>query len=265
MIRGLYTSESGMIAEMHRMNVISNNLANVNSTGYKKDKVNLKAFPEMLLREISGSGLMQVKGKVYDKAPYLGKMGTGVEVYRTYTDFTQGSIKETHNRLDFCIDGKGFFVLKNSQDQSVSYTRSAEFTLDSQGYLVNSDGLKVQGSQGDIFLGDIDIIVSKQGNIENVHTNQLIDSFQLINFDNPEYLIKSGSGLYQESEYSGQANLLNGRHINVLQGFLETSNVNPIQELVQMIEVQRTYEANQKVISTHDQLLGKAVNDIARI
>jgi len=284
MVRGLYTGTSGMLSQWNNMNVVSNNLANINTTAYKRSDAVFKAFPEMLLRRLDDNGVVKMPNGSYDTAPFVGKIGTGVELNEVHTRFEQGSMRHTGNDFDLALSGKGFFVIKT--DHGERYTRNGSFIMDKDGYLVNKDGFRIQGENGDVRIKsnnfevnefgevvenaeypkeDLGLFVDKNEN--NWQQPQMVDRLKLVNFYDTSALRKEGNSFYQATRYSGEAEIKEVGHgrPEVLQGYIETSNVNPVLEMTKMIEIQRSYEANQKVITTNDQLLGKAVNDIPRV
>lgn len=281
MVRGLYTGAAAMKAEMSRMDVVSNNLANVDKTGYKRDDAIFKSFPEMLLRRTNDDGVVKLPIGSYDVMPMVGKLGTGVEMNEVFTRFDQGELKQTHNKFDFGMDGKGFFTVKT--DKGLRYTRNGSFLIDKEGWLVTKDGWKVMGEKGAIQIKKNNFTVDKDGRIivnsdeqddpkkltnndQNEWRNPVVlDRLKIVDFDNLRYLDKTGNSFYKETKYSGKAELVTKNRPKVYQGFLEGSNVNPVTEMVKMIEVQRSYEASQRSIRSHDQTLGKLVNEVGRI
>lgn len=275
MIRGFYTSASGMVAQQSRLDAISNNLANVDKTAYKKDMTLFKSFPDMLIRRINESGLGITPAGSYDSMPIVGKLGTGVEVNERYTEFSQGAMKKTENKFDLALEGKAFFAVQTERGER--YTRNGAFTINDDGILMTHNGNPVLGENGIIKVLHDDFIVNERGEIvvknkvegnakdaEFQETNewQVIDKLKLVDFENVREIKKIGNSMYKSTEFSGPA--LPPEKVKVSQGFLEKSNVNVVREMVEMIEVQRSYEANQKSIQTHDQTLGKLINDVAR-
>ncbi|MFW5799739.1 MAG: flagellar basal-body rod protein FlgF [Spirochaetota bacterium] len=284
MIRGLYTGSSGMMAQWNNINVISNNLANVNTSGYKKDISVFKSFPEMLMRRLYDDGVVNFNLGSYDKAPVIGKMGTGVEFNDVYTDFDQGlSIRRTENDLDIALVGKGFFTVET--DRGHRYTRNGSFTLDENSYLVTQQGYKVLGENGPIQIKNNNFRVDEQGVItrnskynrelsefvdkeeNSFDYEEVVDRLKIVTFNDLRGLKKEGESLYVETPQSGKMTELsmdNGRP-KVVQGYIETSNVNVVNQMVKMIETQRAYEANQKTVQTSDELMGIISNRIGRI
>ncbi len=281
MVRGLYIGASGMIAQMGRINILSNNLANVNTPSFKRDTAILKAFPEMLIRRINDDGVRVIPPGSYDLMPVIGKMGTGVEVNEVYTMHTQGAFKQTQNDFDMALEGKGFFCLETEDGER--YTRNGSFLIDRDGFLVTKDGYKVLGENGPIQIKKNNFMVDEDGNVfENLEYSDdqmrlvsmeenewnrtvLIDRLKIVDFPKLRYIKKIGESLYRETKYSEKAYIIENERPKVRQGFIESSNVNPVVEMVSLIEVHRNYEANQKMIQANDAALSKAVNEVGRV
>ena len=247
MIRGIYTGASGMLAESMRTDVISNNLANVNTAGFKKDVAITKDFASMLITRINDGA----------DAPVIGGLGVGVMVDEVATIQSPGMMKSTGNDLDMAIDGKGFFAV--TTPQGVRYTRNGTFTKNIQGELVNQDGYPVLGQKGPIRIRGSKMTVSDDGQVSI--DNQPVDKLQILEFADEKLLTKEGASLFAAPP--GQ-NSKPGTG-SVRQGFLEMSNVNVIGEMVNLISNYRTYEVNGKVVQAHDQLLDKAVNEVGKL
>jgi flagellar basal-body rod protein FlgF len=282
-VRGWYTGASGMTAQQWRLDAISNNLANVDVDGYKKDTAVHKAFPELLMRRMNDDGVYLHPFGSADAAPIIGKIGTGVELNELFTDFGQGSMKETENDFDIALDGKGFLSVATPNGER--YTRNGSFQLGKEGYLETKEGYPVLGENGPIRVkannfmvdkdgkvwvnaeyadGDPNRLVSKENNAWG--KTVLLDTLKIVDFDLDRYLAKQGSSLYRSTDTSGEARVIEaGKRPKVVQGFVEASNVNPVTEMVQMIEVNRAYEANQKVVQSEDAMLGKLINEVVRV
>lgn len=256
MIRGLYISASSAVVETKRMDVIANNIANVNTAGFKKDVMVSENFPEVLIREINGR-----QGSLKTSSPVsaLGNLSYGIRTSVVKTNFEQGQLYPTENRFDLAIRGKGFFCVETPVGER--YTRSGDFSKDSEGYLVTREGYKVLGEAGYIRIDGNDMTVNEKGEVFS--DSQLIDRLKLVDFDDYDVLRKEGDGLLRIEESIGAEPVAAAGTIQ--QGFLESSNVNSVKEMVQMLAMMRTYEANQKIIKIHDELIGKAVNEIARV
>ncbi|MBN2651222.1 MAG: flagellar hook-basal body protein [Spirochaetales bacterium] len=270
MLRGMYTAASGMTLQMHKMDVVSNNMANVDLNGYKKDEAISKSFPEMLIRRFNDDGVVRFPFGSIDMAPVVGKMGSGTELNEIYTKFEKGYLKTTNNNFDFAIDGKGFFSVNT--DRGERYTRNGAFTKDVNGILVTQEGLPVLGKNGVIKLNDNMMKSDEFGNIyqltdpRDFDSWELVDQLKVVNFDNERYLKKQGQSLWLETEISGPAYDADlGSSTKILNGIIEGSNVNPVEEMVKMIQVNRAYEANQKALKTHDDMTGKLLQDGMRI
>ncbi|MDC7219359.1 MAG: flagellar basal-body rod protein FlgF [Spirochaetales bacterium] len=281
MIRGLYTAASGMQAQEHRLDALSNNLANVDLTGYKRDVSVEKAFPEMLIQRFDNESTYSFNMGSVTSAPVVGKLGMGVEYNETFTVFEQGSLKETSNPFDLALEDEGFFCVETNNGER--YTRNGSFVLGKEGYLLTKDGYFVQGENGPIQIKENNFTIDKLGRIwqnadladdpnrlvsmeENDWANtELVDTLKIVRFNRPRHLMKQGNSMWASTEVSGDAQIAEGdERPGLIQGFLEASNVNSVREMVNMIEVNRAYEANQKVITTHDGLLDKLINSAVR-
>ncbi len=282
MIRGLYTGASGMAAQQVRLDSIANNLANIDTDGYKRDVTVSKAFAQLLLRRMDDDGVYLHPLGSGDRAPVIGKIGTGVEANEVFTEHEQGALKGTDSDFDLALDGKGFMSISTPQGER--YTRNGSFILGKEGYLETKEGYPVLGENGPIVVKQNNFQVDKDGRIwvnkayqddplDLVGREQneweepvLLDTLKLVDFETVRYLAKQGSSLYKETEESGPALSLEGQtRPSVIQGFTEASNVNPVTEMVRMIEVNRLYEANQKTIQTEDASLGKLINEVAKV
>jgi flagellar basal-body rod protein FlgG len=270
-----------MRAQQWRLDAVANNLANVDTDGYKREQAAFKAFPELLLRRMKDDGQYMHPFGSADAAPIIGKLGTGVEFNELYVCFEQGSLKESQNDFDLALDGKGFFAVATPWGER--YTRNGSFQLGKEGYLDTKEGYPVLGENGPVrvkannfridkegqiwinaeYADDPNILVSRENN--TWAETALLDTLKLVEFDLDRYLKKQGSSLYRDTEISGPAIIMDENRPVVLQGFTEAANVEPVREMVQMIEVNRAYEANQKVIQTHDSMLGVLINQTAKV
>ncbi len=271
-----------MTAQQWRLDAVSNNLANVDVDGYKKDIAVHKAFPELLMRRLNDDGVYRHPFGSADAAPIVGKIGTGVELNELFTSFEQGSMKETESDFDIALDGKGFLSVATPNGER--YTRNGSFQLGKEGYLETKEGYPVLGEKGPLrvkannfmvdkdggvwinaeYAEDPDLLVSKENNAWG--QTVLLDTLKIVGFDQDRYLAKQGSSLWRAGDVSGSARILPvGARPKVVQGFVEASNVNPVTEMVQMIEVNRAYEANQKVVQAADAMLSKLINEVARV
>lgn len=254
MIRGWYIGSSGMNAQQTRLDAISNNLANADTTGFKRDIAVSKSFPELLMRRMGDDGVYETPFGSADVAPIIGKIGLGVETNELYTDFEQGSFKQTSTHTDMALSGEGFFAVETPNGER--YTRNGNFLVGKEGILVTKEGYPVLGENGYIQVADDRFTVNQDGMVYSEDDMELIDRFKIVRFDNERYLQKMGSSLYKDTDITGPAYIAEGKERPVvLQSYVETSNVNVVNEMVSMIEVNRAYEANQKTIQAQDTMM----------
>lgn len=255
MLKGLYTAAAGMLATNLSTDTLASNLANVNTIGFKGEKINFQAFPEMMMQKISELGQQSVGG-----------ISTGSQVYQTFVNYAPGAMHTTGNTFDVALEGDGFFSVKAPGGQ-LYYTRAGNFTVDQEGYLTTMDGMRVQGKLGDIQLsmdaGPFKINLSG----ELTGKGRSIDQIQVTRFTNNQSLLKVSDNLYETTSISKKVpdvGNFEAAGYSVHQGAVESSNINPISELVNNIQGQRLYEALQKNIRMHNQTLEKAVNEVGR-
>ncbi len=250
----LWIAKTGVDAQQQRMAVISNNLANVNTTGFKRSRA---VFEDLLYQNVRQVGAQSSQDT---RLPSGLSLGTGVRTVATEKMFSQGNVVQTDNSLDVAIQGRGFLqILK--PDGNVAYTRDGSFKVDDQGQLVTANGYALQPSVT-IPANAQSITVGSDGTVSvavaGSATPTQVGNIQLVDFINPAGLMPEGQNLFQETAASGSPQAgtpgLNGLG-TLSQGFLESSNVNVVEELVNMIETQRAYEMNSKAISTTDNML----------
>ncbi len=249
MISGIYFTTSGMNVEQKRMEILSNNLANVNSIGYKKRNVTFVNYQDMVISALH-------------KQISLGSLSKGLVMDDVSIDLTGGYLKFTQNPLDLAINDYNFFVIEDLYNNNL-LTKNGAFKLDSENYLVNNEGYKVLGTKGYIKIPSTDannLLIDSNGNI--FIENQFIDKLKIISVNSPNDLIVTDSPYFILKE---DRELIENKNVNIMQGFLESSNVNGINEMVDMIAVMRSYEMNQKIIKMQDETLSKAVNNIGKI
>ena len=266
MVRGWYTAASGMLAQQRRLDVLSNNLANVDTTSFKRDVTVQKTFPELLLRRMNDDGVIKNPFGSSDIAPIIGKLGHGVETNEIFTEFEQGSLKQTSSPSDLALEGKGFFTVETPYGEK--YTRNGNFIVGVEGFLMTKEGYPVMGENGRIFLQDQEYKINQDGQIfvrpitDPEADSTYLDRLKLVEFENDRYLVKNGTSFYLSTPLSGPAIAAEGpSRPSITQGFVETSNVNVVNEMVQMIEVNRAYEANQKTIQAADTMMAKLWNE----
>lgn len=269
------------------MNAIANNLANADTVGYKRDVSVHKAFPELLLRRQNDEPAVafpyrrEPVGSI-DPSPVVGRLGTGVEQNEVFTIFEQGAVRQTENPFDMALEGEGFFAVDTPYGER--YSRAGTFTIGPESLLVTQEGFPVLSEDGNpIRVQANNFVVDEAGRVfanqrflddpqrlvemnENDWSETVqIGTLRLVGMDEPRYLRKEGSNLWNTTEESGPAvALIDQERPEVLQGFVETANVNPVVEMTQMIEVNRAYEANQKVIQSHDQSTARLISEIMR-
>lgn len=261
MIRGWYIGSSGMNAQQNRLDTISNNLANVDTSGYKRDVSVSKSFPELLLRRSKADGVYKTPFGSADSSPIIGKLGLGVETNENYTEFEQGSFKSTDADSDLALSGEGFFAVQTPTGER--YTRNGNFFVGKERILETKDGYPLMGENGVIRLEEDKFVINEDGMIYSSE-GDFIDRIKVVRFDNERYLKKIGNSLWSSNNISGDAYIAEGtERPKMLQGYIETSNVNVVNEMVKMIEVNRAYEASQKTIQSEDAMMSTLWSKVA--
>ncbi|MGN1055776.1 MAG: flagellar basal-body rod protein FlgG [Comamonas sp.] len=256
MMNSLWIAKTGMTSQQNKMDVVSHNLANVSTTGYKRQNA---IFEDLMYQNMRQVGAQADEQNMLPTGMHL---GLGVRTVATTRNFTQGTPTETSKELDVAINGNGFFQIQ-MPDGTTAYTRDGTFTRDSNGQMVTSSGYPLL--DGITIPADATkVSISKSGlvsaTIAGNPAPQQIGQLNTASFINPAGLEPIGENLYRESAASGapQAGQPGTNNLGtVMQGFLEASNVNVVEELVSMIQTQRAYEMNSKAISTSDQMLAK--------
>lgn len=262
MIRGIYTGASGMLAKWTEVDVISNNLANVDTPAFKKHLLLWKEEPRFHMHRLFDN-LIETPAGDMDIQPYIGDMGTGVRVKGEYIDFSQGAMKSTGNPLDLAVWGEGFFEVARPGKGNF-YTRAGNFIRNSEGFLTTPHGDRVLGADGNpIRIDAAGIYVQKNGTLVDAAGIGL-GQIRLVTFKDMQSLSKVGDNFFAVTQKSGAPTPAPAT-TELRQGFLEVSNSNIVRDMVQMIVANRAYEANQRVISSHDQLLGQAISDVGRV
>lgn len=258
MIKGLYSAYTGMVNQEHRMDVLTNNLANVNTNGYKKEGATAQSFDSILAYKIKDNS------EEYRLAKRIGVNNPGVKIGEGYTDFSQGPLKATENTYDLALTDKGFFAVQftdKAGNDSVKYTRDGNFTLTSNGELVTQDGDFVLDENGKSIKIDPlkDTQINTSGQI--IQDGRVVATIQVTDFADYNYLERYGENYYQPIDGAEKIEAAG----KVYSGYLETSNISVVSEMVNMIAVSRAYETNQKVITTFDGTLDIAANQIGRV
>ncbi len=293
MLRGLYTAAAGMITQQMKHDTATNNIANLNTPGFKRGSVSNRAFPEMLISLIHGEDGHQVRT--------VGRLNSGVLAEENIPGFQQGDLEETGNASDFGIasdirlpgvqfdaggkalgpDGQpvyqpqAFFTLFDNNDE-LRYTRDGKFSLNSQGQLVSPTGYRVLGADGQPIVLDRsmdEIRLSPDGafldaatglNVQDANGNPV--QLLISRVDNPNDLIREGDGNYRLDPSAAPSVPVDpAEQVRVKQGFIEKSNVDPVAATVDMMTALRAYEANQRVVQFYDRSLDKAVNEVGRV
>ena len=258
MIRALWTSATGMQAQQTNLDVISNNIANVNTVGYKKSRAN---FEDLIYQNLRDPGVMS---SAETRVPTGMQVGIGVKLSDIAKTFTQGSLEKTDRPLDLAIQGKGFFRIE-LPGGGEAYTRAGNFNVDDQGYIVTASGYRlspnIQITAPETLLS---VSISENGNVYavrnegGVQTTEELGQIKLYIFMNPPGLQAIGQNLYKQTDASGEpieGNPNQDGFGKIAQGFLESSNVNIVEEMINLIVAQRAYEVNSKGVTTADEML----------
>lgn len=258
MVKGLYAAYTGMINEQNRMDVLTNNLANAATTGYKKEGATSQAFNDVLAYKIKDTS------EYVNLAKRIGTMNLGVKIGENYTDYSQGAFRVTENTFDLAISGSGFFTVEftNKAGQtSTKYTRDGSFTLTREGYLVTKDGDYVLSSTGNRIRLDPtqEADIDSSGRISQ--NGVAVATVGLTDFEDYNYLEHYGENYYQPVEGFE----IKAADALIRSGYLEASNVQAVSEMVEMISVSRQYESNQKMIQTIDSTLEIAANRLGKV
>ncbi|MCR4754239.1 MAG: flagellar hook-basal body protein [Lachnospiraceae bacterium] len=257
MVKGLYTAYTGMINEQNRMDVLTNNLANSDTNGFKKEGATSQAFDSLLALKIKD------RSENPNLAHPIGIANLGVKVGENYTDYSQGAFKVTDRTYDVALSGDGFFNIEYTNkagETSTMYTRDGAFVVNTQGYLVNKDGDYVLGTSGRIRLDPTqDVAIDTQGNISQ--NGARVATIKLTDFEDYDYIEHFGENYYRPVEGATEK----AANATTNQGFIETSNVQVVQEMVEMISVSRQYESNQRLITTIDGTLQIVSNQLGKV
>ena len=258
MVKGLYTVYTGMVNEQNRMDIMTNNLANASTVGYKKEGSTSQSFNDVLTVKIKDQsvGMRNVQR--------IGIKNPGVKIGENYTDYTQGSFRITDNTYDLALAGDGFFAIEftnKAGETDTKYTRAGQFTLNKDGYLVTEEGDYVLDTQNRrIRLNTLlDSKITDDGTI--YQNDQAVARIQVTDFEDYDYLEKYGETYYQPIEGAKTTTA----DAQVKSGYLEMANVQIVSEMVNLISITRAYESNQKVVQTIDGTLDVAANQIGKL
>ena len=277
MLKGFYTAASGMIAQQRRTEMLTNNMSNANTPGYKTDQSSLRSFPKMLLSRADYVTIPVEKQLQSGSLAQIGGLSTGVYVQETNPLFSQGDIKQTDLKTDISLvngnlpinrqtglPGSVFFTVQNDNGQ-LRYTRNGNFTLDGQGFLTTPNGnyvLDVNNQR--IQLESDQFVVSDNGTI--LQNNAEVARLGIAYSNDPSgQMVKEGNGLFRAQGRLANAYNQNNVGFTLKQGYLEGSNVDEGQTMTEMLATYRSFEANQKVLQAYDQSMNKAVNDVGKI
>jgi flagellar basal-body rod protein FlgG len=261
-VQTLYTAATGMQAMESKLDVIANNMANINTTGFKKDRAN---FEDVFYRQYRLPGALDADSS---RTATGIEVGLGTRVSSTQSNFKQGSFQTTNNTLDFAVEGDGFFQVQNPNG-GFYYTRAGNFNLNANGQLVLGSAQKGYLLEPAITVPPeaTGIVVSADGQIQySTQTStslQTLGQLTLAKFVNPDGMMKLGDNLYQKTDASGDEQTGNPGQEgfgNIRQGFLEASNVEPVTELIDLITTQRSFELNSQVVQAGDQIMQMVAN-----
>jgi len=255
LIRGLYSAASGMVFNFKQELTVMNNLANVSTTGYKKEKITSSDFSNLMIVPQTGGGM----GSPLLAGAAIGTVGAGTEPSEIGLDQSQGDLVDTGNPLDLALSGPGFFAVQTPS--GTFYTRDGTFFKDAMGRLATANGGLVLGENGPIQIGQGDVLVDGDGTVSV--GGKVVGRIRLVDFDPQETMLKIGDNYLVPENPNAQARAAATAVIN--QGYLERSNVDPTSEMVDMLSALRAYEASQKMIQLQDQTLDRAVNEVSKV
>ncbi len=243
MIQGIYTASRGMTPLLQQQDIIANNLANINTTGFKQSSLFVESYRRFLANDL--------------QEPFA---ENDIKADRVHIDYTEGPMKATGAPLDCCIKGSGFFTLMTPD--GIAYTRNGNFSLDPDGLIISSDGYKVMGTDGYIRVDrDYPVTITEDGEV--MQENELKGVLKIVDFDKPYNLYQCGNGLFRPLSPDNTEKKSAG--FSIRRGYLEGSNVNMIRNMVRMISLYRNFEADQKALHAQDETLEKAVNQVGRV
>lgn len=260
MLKGLYTAYTGMVNEQHRMDTLTNNLANSTTVGFKKEGATSQAFDEVLALKIKDTS------ESPNTARRLGTMSLGVKIGENYTDYSEGPLKVTDNTFDLALTGPGFFTIEftnKAGETSTKYTRDGSFTVTEEGNLVTKDGDFVLDDAGSPIELNPRLTTSINTDGTIYQNGRQVAKIGITDFEDYNYLEHYGETMFQEVD--GAQTKDADENTQVLSGYLEYANVQVVKEMVEMINVSRAYETNQKMVQTYDSSLEIAVNQLGKL
>lgn len=278
MLRGFYSAAAGMIAQQRRTEMLTNNIANANTPGYKADQGSMRAFPEMLMNRLEATGSLVKNGNSINTSSHIGGLNSGVYMQEMMPLFKQGDIRETGLPTDIALvngnlpinpdtnaPGSLFFTVQNGNGD-IRYTRNGNFTIDPAGYLTTNEGFYVLDEAGNrIPLQTDEFQVTADGSL--IANGQAQTRLQIAYSDDPLALIKEGNGLYRTNDNNPLPNATANPAVSysLKQGFIEGSNVDVSMAMTEMMTAYRSFEANQKILQAYDKSMDKAVNEIGKL
>lgn len=289
MLKGLYTAYTGMLNEQHRMDVLTNNLANATTNGFKKEGTTSQAFDTVLaykIKDLSEPGNLprpMATNRAIDQdevnnplnEDYLERrvrrtgLNLGVKIGENYVDYSEGPIKETENPLDLALSDRGFFAIEYTNkagETSTKYTRDGNFTMNRQGFLQTQDGDYVLDEDGRRIQLETELPVSINRNGDIIQDGDTIATIGVVDFEDYNYLERFGENYFQTIEGATQIDREDMEtDTQIHAGYLEMANISVVSEMVNMIALQRQYESNQKVITTYDDTLEQAVSQNGKL
>ena len=251
MVRGLYIAGTGMLLQRRRMETITNNIVNAETTGFKKEFNVAHSFDEVLTRRVNDPSSRAVLGRM------VGPLNLGTQVDQLFINFEMGALDGTERPTDLALIGDAFFVVQTADGER--YTKSGHFYLNNDGFLVDGEGNFVLGQNGPINVGGLDFRVDSGGNVFTA--DGLVDTIRVVSFEDNHTLRRQGSNLF----FATVQPMAEPNPYQIAQGFLEMSNVDIGREMVDMLTMFRAYETNQRMITMIDETVGRAVNDIGRL
>ncbi|MDR3310586.1 MAG: flagellar hook-basal body protein [Oscillospiraceae bacterium] len=250
MVRGFYIAATGMMVQRRNMEIVTHNITNADTIGYKKEIMGIHSFDSELVRRLNDYG-------VPVRSTGTGPLNFGAQVDFNFVDFSTGGFEETGRATDLAIAGDAFFAVETPQ--GTRYTKCGAFYLNGDGYLTDGDGNFLLGENGRVFVGGGDFAVGEDGSV--TVNGAVVNKIRAVSFADNIALRQQGDNLY----FAGAQPLAEPKEFAILQGFVENSNVDVGREMVDMITVYRTYETNQRMLTMIDETVGKAVTEIGRL
>ncbi len=261
MSKGIFTAVSGAMAQQAKLDTVANNLANVNTPGFKRDGQLFREYLTSYNKEPGAVEVPRIPASIESFYTHNGGDKSFVDLDGTFSDFSQGTLRPTGNKLDVAIEGSGFFEV--ATPEGVRFTRAGNFAVDGDGRLVTKQGFPVQKQGGGEFrFTGTNVSISDTGEV--FENNESIGKMSLVKFENQDALLKQGANLFTLKD-NIDAKMGQAVEAKLSQGFLEGSNVNIVREMTDMISATRTFESTQKAIQAYDQMAGKVVNEVPKL